>query len=122
MIDVTVKPSGILCRKTARKMIQPSQLETRKPEAIAIPSKKVWIMSPMSTDKLFRLLSNSCGCVSSPKVEVRANGVLEEVNDQVADKYQQRSGVSAQLKAGRNHFDDRRGQHEARSQGDKIAR
>jgi hypothetical protein len=41
MIEATVKPSGILCRKTARKMIQPSQLETMKPEAMAIPSKKV---------------------------------------------------------------------------------
>jgi len=41
MTEATVNPSGILCRKMARKMIHPSQLETRKPEAMAMPSKNV---------------------------------------------------------------------------------
>jgi len=41
MTEVMVNPSGILCRKIARKMIQPSQLETRKPAVIAMPSKNV---------------------------------------------------------------------------------
>ena len=39
--DEMVNPSGILWRKTAMKMIQPSAGETRKPEAIAMPSKNV---------------------------------------------------------------------------------
>src|ERR1039457_4010721 len=39
--DETVNPSGILCRKTATKIIQPSAGETRNPDAIAIPSKNV---------------------------------------------------------------------------------
>ena len=39
--DATVKPSGTLCRKTAIKMIHPSQLETINPDAIATPSKNV---------------------------------------------------------------------------------
>ena len=50
MTDAMVNPSGILCRKMARKMTHPSQLETMKPEAIAMPSKKVWMISPMSTE------------------------------------------------------------------------
>ena len=39
--DDTVNPYGILCRKTAIKIIHPSAGETRNPEAIAIPSKNV---------------------------------------------------------------------------------
>ena len=39
--EATVKPSGILWRKMARKITQPSQLDTMKPEAMAIPSKNV---------------------------------------------------------------------------------
>ena len=39
--DAMVKPSGILCRKTAKKISHPSQSETMKPEAMAMPSKKV---------------------------------------------------------------------------------
>ena len=39
--EVIVKPSGILWRKMARKMIQPSQCEMRKPAVMAMPSKKV---------------------------------------------------------------------------------
>ena len=39
--ELTVNPSGILCRKIARKISHPSQFETRKPEAIAMPSKNV---------------------------------------------------------------------------------
>src|SRR5262249_38592522 len=48
--DATVEPSGILCRNTARKITQPSQFETRNPEVMAIPSKNVWIISPISTE------------------------------------------------------------------------
>ena len=34
-----VNPSGALCRKIARKISQPSELETTKPEPMATPSK-----------------------------------------------------------------------------------
>src|SRR5947199_231454 len=48
-MDAAVNPSGTLCKNTARKITQPSQLETRKPEAMAIPSKNVWMASPSRT-------------------------------------------------------------------------
>ena len=50
MTDAIVNPSGILCRKMATKMTHPSQFETMNPEAIAMPSKKVWMTNPMSTE------------------------------------------------------------------------
>src|SRR5438067_13034979 len=48
--EATAKPSGILCINTARKISQPSLPETRNPEAMAMPSKKVWIISPSTTE------------------------------------------------------------------------
>ena len=38
MTEATVKPTGILWRKMAIKMSQPSQVETTKPEAMATPA------------------------------------------------------------------------------------
>ena len=64
--EVTVKPSGILCRNTARKMTQPSQLEIRKPDVMAMPSKNVWIIRPTSTDMRLCEWTNSSAWVSSP--------------------------------------------------------
>ena len=55
-------------------------------------------------------------------VEVRGDGVLEEVDQQVAGQHQQRALVRAgKFKTLRHHLDQRRGQHEARAQGDEIA-
>ena len=48
--EAMVNPSGTLCRKTARKIIQPNHTEIMKPEAMAMPSKKVWITNPSSTE------------------------------------------------------------------------
>src|SRR6266403_2281933 len=39
--DATVNPSGSLCRNTATKITAPSHVETKKPAAIATPSKNV---------------------------------------------------------------------------------
>ena len=39
--DEMVKPSGMLCMIVAAKMIEPSQFEIRKPDAMAMPSKNV---------------------------------------------------------------------------------
>ena len=64
--EVTVKPSGILCRKTARKMTQPSHGEMRKPAVMAMPSKKVWIIKPKSTDTRRCECTYSSEWVSSP--------------------------------------------------------
>src|SRR5436853_3029565 len=65
--EAAVKPSGILCRKTARKIIHPSQVETKKPEAIAIPSKNVWMISASITEYPLWEETNSSAWVSSPK-------------------------------------------------------
>src|SRR3984957_5171744 len=46
--DATVNPSGSLWRNIARKITNPSEVETRRPDAIATPSKNVWITSPSS--------------------------------------------------------------------------
>jgi len=54
------------------------------------------------------------------KVEMRRDGVLEEVNDEVTDQYQERSLLPCEGQALRNDFDGRRRQHEPRSQRDKI--
>ena len=64
--EVTVKPSGILCRKTARKMIQPNHGEIRKPAVMAMPSKKVWIINPNRTDTRRWECTYSSEWVSSP--------------------------------------------------------
>src|SRR6185312_8330462 len=65
--EAMVKPSGILCIKTARKSTHPSQLDTRKPLPIATPSKKVWIPRPVSTEKGICRCRKAAVCVSSPK-------------------------------------------------------
>ena len=46
MSDPTAKPSGSLCRSTATKRTTPSGRLIRKPEAMATPSKKVWMARP----------------------------------------------------------------------------
>ncbi len=48
--DATVKPSGSLCSRMAMKMIQPSQEDSTKPEAMATPSKREWDARPATTE------------------------------------------------------------------------
>jgi len=55
------------------------------------------------------------------EMEVRGYGVLEEMNDQVADKNQERGAPAAQFQGGGKNFDDGRSQHESRAQGDKVS-
>ena len=45
-----VNPSGILCRNTAKKSIQPSQCDSTNPDPIATPSKKVCVANPSRTE------------------------------------------------------------------------
>src|ERR1700689_1331009 len=57
--EATVKPSGSLCRRMAIKMIQPSQEERTKPDAMATPSNKEWAAKPATTELLVCVDRNS---------------------------------------------------------------
>src|ERR1700678_3163177 len=59
--DATVKPSGNLCSRMAMKMIQPSQEESTKPDAMATPSKREWAARPATTELLVWTERNSPG-------------------------------------------------------------
>src|ERR1700733_10542200 len=50
--EATVKPSGSLWSRMATKIIQPSQEESTKPEAMATPSNSEWAASPATTELL----------------------------------------------------------------------
>jgi len=55
------------------------------------------------------------------KVEMRGDGMLEEMDEQISEQ-DEKSGVrTTQLNAGRHHFNQRRRQREARSQRDEVA-
>ena len=55
------------------------------------------------------------------KVEMRGDGVLEEMNKQVSSQ-DEKSGVRAtQMDALRHHFDQRRRQHETCPERDEVA-
>src|SRR5258708_5866863 len=54
------------------------------------------------------------------EVKVRRDGMLEEVDDQIAQQNQKRGGPSTQLEAFGNHLDESSGQHESRAQRDKV--
>ena len=45
-----VKPSGALCSRIARKISQPSQLESANPDPIATPSNSACTLRPPSTE------------------------------------------------------------------------
>src|SRR5208283_1151946 len=55
-------------------------------------------------------------------VKVRRDGVLEQVNEQVAEQHQQGAAFApGEFQAFRYHFDECGGQHEARAQRHKVA-
>src|SRR5690349_6818861 len=56
------------------------------------------------------------------EVEMRCDGVLEEMDNQIADENEKGSRLSPQYQALRNHFDHGRGEHEAGAQRDKVAK
>ena len=60
-------PSGILCRITAQKISRPSGTETRNPEAIDTPSKKVWMERPARAEIPTAGFIITSSCRSSPK-------------------------------------------------------
>jgi hypothetical protein len=62
-----VKPSGILWRKTAKKMSRPRGTDTRNPEAMDTPSKKVWVARPTRAENPTAGLTISSWWTSSPK-------------------------------------------------------
>src|ERR1700733_268368 len=65
--EATVKPSGSLCKRMAMKIIQPSQEERTKPDAMATPSNKECAARPATTELLVCAERNSPSHFSSPK-------------------------------------------------------
>ena len=122
MTELTVKPSGILCRKIARKISHPSQFDTRNPDAMAMPSKNVWMISPSSTEYPVCAVDEFVVVRFFAEVKMRGNRVLEEVDDQIAEQNQQGRSSSAQFETLRNHLHQGRGQHESRAQRDEVAK
>ena len=56
------------------------------------------------------------------EVEMRGDGVLEEMDEQVSEQDEKPGILAAQFNAFRHHFDEGRRQHEARSQSDEVAK
>src|ERR1700719_4506180 len=54
------------------------------------------------------------------EVKVGRDRVLEEMNDEITNKDQQRRASPTKFQTVGNDFNDRGGEHEARAQGDKI--
>ena len=117
-IEATVKPSGSLCRKTAKKTSRPRGTETRKPEAIDTPSKKVWIERPNEGREADRRVHHLLAVDLLAEVEVGSHGVLEEVDQEEAREQQERRVRRAYHRLG-DHLEADGGEHEARSQGDE---
>src|SRR6476620_9507025 len=57
-----------------------------------------------------------------PEVKVRRYGVLEEMDDQIADQHERSCCFSAQFKTLRNHLDQRGSQHDSSTQGYEVAK
>jgi len=89
MMEEAVETSGTLCRITARKMIQPSQPEIKKPEAIAMPSKNVWITRPkkhgITAPPFWQILPRAS---LSPKWKMASDSVFEEVHQEITHQDQ----------------------------------
>ena len=103
-----VTPSGSLWSSTARKSSTPSWPDTRKPLAIATPSKKVCSVRPSSAEtpgrraQPVRLLA---------EVEVRGQDVLGQVNGEIPEQHvDRRAGRVAQHLG--QHAQDRDREHE----------
>ena len=119
--DAMVKPSGALCRKMARKISQPSQLETTKPEPMATPSNSAWTLSPPE-DRIAGVRGDEFVVVGFfAVVEVGVDGVLQQVHDAIAGHDEDGAEPRAQAQALRRHLQHRRGHQKARAQGHEVA-
>ena len=67
MRDPTAKPSGSLWSSTAPNRMNPSGRLTRKPDAIATPSKNVWMQSPARPRYPTAGWTRASWWISSPK-------------------------------------------------------
>src|ERR1700691_5956508 len=115
--DEIVKPSGILWRKIATKMIQPSAWETRNRDAI----EEGVYQQPDQNGISFVRMDELIGVGFFPKMEMRGDRVLKKMDEQVSAE-DEKSGVrTAQIDALRDHLDQRRRQHEACTEGDEVA-
>jgi hypothetical protein len=54
------------------------------------------------------------------EMKVGRNGMLEKVNDQVAEQHQEGRVSAAELEALGHDFDERRGEHESGAECDKV--
>ena len=119
--EATVNPSGILWRKTARKMIHPSQFETRKPDSDG-DAVEEGVNDQSDQDGIAFVGMNEFVLVCFfAEVEVGRDGVLEEMNDQVAEQDQEGCVTSAEFEARGYNLDQRRGQHESSTQGNEVS-
>jgi hypothetical protein len=66
-MEATVKPSGILCSRTAKKIRKPRGTEMMNAEAMETPSKNVWMESPTSAENPTPGAIITSPCTSSPK-------------------------------------------------------
>ena len=57
----------------------------------------------------------------STKVEMRCDGVLQEMDQAVSGKHEQRRPAKRQFEAFRDHLEQNRGKHEACAQGNEVA-
>ena len=87
--DETVKPSGILCRKIARKTIQPSQLETMKAGGDGDAIKKRVDGQAEQHGRALVMINKLVMMRFLAKVKVPGHYVLAEVNNQVAEQHQE---------------------------------
>ena len=69
-------------------MSRPRGTETRKPDAIETPSKKVWMERPDQRREPTAGFIITSSCTLLAEVEVGGDGVLEEVHEEVAGQDQ----------------------------------
>ena len=119
IIDEIVKPSGILCRKTARKISRPTPGEIVKPAPIATPSKNVCTSIPINAEMPTTGFSDFVVMGFFTEMQMRSKGVLEHVHDEISEKHKDGRRF-CQRYTFRKHFQEDGSQHEPGTQRDEI--
>ena len=71
------------------KITPPSQLETSNPEAMATPSKKVWMHQSEQRRVAGVGVSHFVVMLLFAEMKMRRHGVLEKMNQEISGKHQQ---------------------------------
>ncbi len=87
---------------------------------MATPSKNEWAASPPRIENPVWAW-RTCPVGFFAEVEVRRNGVLEQVDDAVAGEHEGRSPERREADAFRDHVEDGDGHHESGAKGDEVA-